>query len=61
MGSLSIVANQQEYKILDHEEGEILVTGINSYRNALRIYDRLTTLQEIATGYQMGVVVNPVG
>ncbi|HAT49502.1 MAG: hypothetical protein HQL07_10790 [Nitrospirae bacterium] len=60
MGSLSIVANQQEYKIFDHEAGEILVTGIGSYRNALRIYDRLMMLQEIAAVSQMGLRANPV-
>ncbi|MBF0131664.1 MAG: hypothetical protein HQL75_03645 [Magnetococcales bacterium] len=58
MGSLSIVASQQEYKIFDHEAGEILITGIGSYRNALRIYDRLTMLREIADGSQIGSTAN---
>lgn len=60
MGPFSIVASQQEYKIFDHEAGEILVTGIGSYRNALRIYDRLTRLREIADGSQTGSTANLV-
>ncbi|MBF0146827.1 MAG: hypothetical protein HQL84_12140 [Magnetococcales bacterium] len=48
MGSLSIVASQHEYKICDLDEKQTLVTGINSYKNALTLFDRLTALQEIA-------------
>lgn len=46
MGSLSIVASQQEYKIVDHDAGEILVTGIGSLvektilKNKLSRYSR---------------------
>ncbi|MBF0109092.1 MAG: hypothetical protein HQL76_07955 [Magnetococcales bacterium] len=52
MGSLSIVANQREYKIRDLDEGQTLVTGIASFRNALTLYERLTALQDSAARTQ---------
>ncbi|MBF0141708.1 MAG: hypothetical protein HQL74_15725 [Magnetococcales bacterium] len=51
MGTLSIVASQQGYKIYDHDEEQTLVTGISSYKNALTIYERLTALQDIANRF----------
>ncbi|MBF8274783.1 MAG: hypothetical protein HW380_3888 [Magnetococcales bacterium] len=51
MGSLSIVTCSQGYNIYDHDEGQALVTGIGSYKNAQTLLDRLTALQEVAARF----------
>ncbi len=46
MGSLQIVANEREYRIFDVQEQQMLVTGIESFKVALVMCDRLHQLKE---------------
>ena len=51
MGSLQIIANKKEYKIFDSDENQMLFEGINGFRNALTIYEKLISLKESAIRY----------
>lgn len=51
MESLQIVASQEDYKIFDHDENQVLVSGIDSFRHALTLYERLISLREAVTRY----------
>ena len=51
MGSLQIVASQEDYKIYDRDESRMLMTGLRSFRNALTVYERLISLRESSTHY----------
>lgn len=51
MESLQIVANREEYKIVDYDRGQTVVTGIRSFRGAWAIYERLTSLKKAITRY----------
>ncbi|WP_130469974.1 hypothetical protein [Candidatus Magnetaquicoccus inordinatus] len=51
MEPLQIVANREEYKIFDRDQGKTVVTGINSFRGAWAIYERLISLKDAITRY----------
>ena len=51
MNSLSIVANNREYKIYDNDEKETIVKGINSFRSALTVYERLSALKDSVASF----------
>ncbi len=49
MEPLQIVANREEYKIFDRDQGKTVVAGIASYRGAWAIYERLISLKDAIT------------
>ncbi|MEO5362526.1 MAG: hypothetical protein H7838_02710 [Magnetococcus sp. DMHC-8] len=51
MEPLQIVANRDEYKVVDRDQGQTVATGIASFRGALAIYERLLSLKEAITRY----------
>lgn len=51
MGSLQIVASKDDYRIFDIDENQMIIKGIHSFRNALSVYERLTSLKESVTQY----------
>ena len=51
MGSLHIVASKEDYRIFDADKNQMLVRGIHSFRSALTVYERLTSIKESVAQY----------
>ncbi|MBF0143122.1 MAG: hypothetical protein HQL57_06135 [Magnetococcales bacterium] len=46
METLHIIASREEYRIYDNDEESVLASGIQSYKQAISIQERLLRLKD---------------